>query len=157
MHFAHKISGKPFRGLSSKTFPVLSLLFLLAIQDALPQVSDDFSDGNFTSDPSWSGATAQFIVNTSHQLQLNASAAGSSWLSTAFVADGSTGLEWQILTRQSFAPSAANFGRIFLMSDQADLSGTLNGYFLQFGEAGSNDAIELFRQSGTSVSTVCRA
>lgn len=156
MHFADKISSKRFRGLTSKTFPVLTVLFLLALQDALPQISDDFSDGNLTTDLSWSGSTNQFIVNTTRQLQLNAMAAGTSWLSTEFVADESTSLEWEFLIKQSFAPSAANFGRVYLMSDQPDVSGPLNGYFLQFGEAGANDAIELFRQTGTNISTVCR-
>src|SRR5690606_32382896 len=33
----------------------------------------------------------------------------------------------------------------------------LNGYFLQFGEAGSADAIELFRQTGVNTVSVCRA
>jgi hypothetical protein len=43
------------------------------------------------------------------------------------------------------------------MSDNTDLAGQLNGYYLQFGEAGSLDAIELFRQSGTTITPICRA
>ncbi len=48
--------------------------------------------------------------------------------------------------KQSFSSSATNNGRVYLASDQSDLTKPLNGYYLQFGEANSNDAIELFRQ-----------
>ena len=59
--------------------------------------------------------------------------------------------------RLNFSPSSSNYARVYLASDQQDLQQALNGYFLQFGESLSNDAIELFRQSGTTITSVCRA
>ena len=54
--------------------------------------------------------------------------------------------------RPSHQAAAISAGSIS-PSDQADLSTPVNGYYLQFGESGSNDAIELFEQSGgTSIS-----
>ena len=38
----------------------------------------------------------------------------------------------------------------------ADLTSPLNGYFLQFGENGALDAVELFQQNGTNTVSVCR-
>ena len=48
------------------------------------------------------------------------------------------------------------WGGVYLASDQVDVSGSLNGYFIQFGEGGSDDAIELFQQNGLANISVCR-
>jgi hypothetical protein len=157
MHITVKISVKPFRGLRLKTFSVLLLLTLFAVQRPFAQMADNFSDGDFTTNPVWNGTTSTFVVNSLLQLQLNATAAGTSFVSTDFPDPHGGDIEWRLYVKQSFAPSAANFGRFYLMTDQLDLSSTLNGYYLQFGEAGSVDAIELFRQSGNASASVCRA
>src|SRR5687767_1725714 len=141
MHITAKISVKPFPGFRLKTFSVL-FLSLLVIQNPFAQISDDFSDGDFTTNPLWHGTTSNFIVNNSHQLQLNAAVAGTSYLYTEFSSSQEENIEWEFFVKQSFAPSGANFGRFYLISDQSDLSAGLNGYYLQFGEAGSNDAVE---------------
>src|SRR5579859_6084043 len=91
------------------------------------QVSDDFSDGDFTVNPAWSGSTSQFMINASRQLQLNSTIAGVSYLSTPFTATALDQYEWHFYAKQSFAPSGSNYGRVYLVSDQADLSQALNG------------------------------
>ncbi|MCB0813828.1 MAG: hypothetical protein KDB87_11810, partial [Flavobacteriales bacterium] len=137
-----------------------TLLFAaLALGIGLPlqaQFSDDFSDGEFTTNPTWDGDAAVFTVNASQQLQLNNTVAATSQLRSpnAMVTLGD--MEWRVRVKQTFAPSSSNFGRVYLVSDQTDLLGPLNGYYLQFGEAGSADAIELFEQTGTTSTTVCR-
>lgn len=135
-----------------------SIIFFLTLTSVcFAQVSDDFSDGNFSSNPAWSGSTSQFTVNTSKQLQLNNSVAGQSYLSIPFVASSLNNYEWQVYVKQSFSPSGTNYGRVYLTSDKADLNHALNGYFLQFGEALSNDAIGLFRQDGLIASPpICK-
>lgn len=135
----------------------LTICVLLLTQTARSQIMDDFSDGDFLGNPPWSGSVANFNINTSKQLQLNAVVAGTSFLSTAFEAHSIGDFEWQLFVKQSFSPSGGNYGRVYLTSDHADLTAPLNGYYLQFGEAGANDAIELFRQSGLSSISVCRA
>lgn len=135
----------------------LPIIFCFALTSVcLAQVTDDFADGDFTSNPPWSGATAQFIINASKQLQLNNTVAGQSYLSTSFAAATLNNFEWQVYVKQSFSSSSTNYGRVYLVSDQADLTQSLNGYYLQFGEALSNDAIELFRQNGSTSISVCR-
>ncbi len=47
-----------------------------------------------------------------------------------------------------FNPSSSNFARIYLVSDQADLSASLNGYYVLIG--GLFDEVSLFKQTGTT-------
>jgi hypothetical protein len=136
---------------------VLFIAAALVANVCRAQLADNFSDGNFTANPPWGGTTTHFIVNASQQLQLNNSVAGTSYLSSVFNSSFTADLEWIFFIRQSFAPSDNNYGRVYLASSQADLTQPLNGYYLQFGEAGSADAIELFRQTGTTRTSVCRA
>ncbi|MCC6385444.1 MAG: lamin tail domain-containing protein [Bacteroidia bacterium] len=138
----------------------MRLLFLLSLLLINPgvyaQLTDTFSDGDFTNNPAWSGDTGNFIINASYQLQLNALAAGISYLSTSGNSTSLDNSEWQFFIRLNFPPSNNNYARVYLVSDQSNLKGSLNGYYLQFGETGSNDAIELFRQSGYSSVSVAR-
>ena len=136
---------------------ILTIIFVVGLTTVcFGQVQDDFSDGDFTNNPAWSGSTSQFIVNASMQLQLNNTVAGQSYITTPFIANTLDNYEWQAYVTHGFSPSGSNYGRVYLTSNQADLTQPLNGYYLQFGEALSNDAIELFRQSGTSSVSVCR-
>jgi hypothetical protein len=130
--------------------------FILITSLATAQVTDSFTDGDFTANPSWSGDAVEFIVNTSHQLQLNNTVTGASYLSTPNAASSLNNTQWQFYVKETFAPSSSNYGRVYLASDQANLEGALNGYYLQFGEAGSLDAVELFRQTGTTSTSVAR-
>jgi len=118
------------------------------------QFSDDFNDGDFTQNPVWSGTTNKFIVNTSFQLQLNDTEASTAWLSSPYSISGD--IEWKFWIKLAFSPSGSNYSNVFLVSDKENLTEELNGYYLRFGEAGSLDAIELFKiQNGISTS-ICR-
>lgn len=122
-------------------YAALFLFFL--IPRCFSQITDDFSDGDFTQNPTWQGDAANFIVNAGAELQLNAPAAGSSQLAVqGNVPDSAI---WSFRFRLGFAPSNQNLLRIYLLADQADLQAA-NGYFLEIGETGSLDALRLFRQ-----------
>lgn len=133
-----------------------SVIFLALSGLTRAQFTDDFNDGDFTNNPLWTGTTADFIVNPSFQLQLNNTVAATSYLSSAHNLVTLNDVEWQFWIRLNFSPSTSNYGRVYLVSDQADVSGSLNGYFVQFGEAGATDAVELFRQDGTVLTSVAR-
>jgi len=128
------------------------LLFLPAV--VFCQLSDDFSDGDFLTNPSWNGTVDNFMVNSSFQLQLNASIEGDSYLSAPYSSSGTT--EWRFYIRLAFSPSGNNFAQVFLSTQSAELTASTDGYFLRFGEAGSNDAIELFKNVGGIASSICR-
>lgn len=121
---------------------------------AFTQFSDDFSDGDFKNNPVWSGDTSRFRINSSFQLQLKSTGEGLSELLTVNEEFAET--EWRFWIRLAFSPSVNNFARVYLVSDQSSLKGELNGFFVQLGEAGSTDAIELFRQDGQNITSVCR-
>ena len=130
-------------------FKLMAYLLLLMPLPGLAQVYDDFSDGDFTSDPRWFGSESLFIVNSGCQLQLNADAAGDAGLYCDYdvsgdVADGE--FEWRFWLREAFSPSGNNFSDVYLC-DQ---------YFVRFGEAGSNDVVDLQRVDGSTTVSVCR-
>ena len=132
------------------------LLILLFPFSTFAQITDDFSDGDFTANPVWSGDVGEFIVNASHQLQLNSSGTNVSYLSSALNLATLDSSEWRCFVRQGFSPSSSNYGRIYLTSDQSNLEGALNGYYLQLGESLSADAVELFKQTGGISTSVAR-
>ena len=132
-----------------------TLLFLLLLPFSLwAQVTDDFSDGDFTHNPTWSGTTAQYIVNSNGQLQLNAEGEGTAYLSMPFTEYET--MEWRFWIREAFAPSGNNYSDVWLSADNADLTQATQGYFLRFGEGGSHDAIELFRKDADGQQSICR-
>ena len=130
-------------------------IFYLLTSVFYAQVSDNFTDGDFTQNPSWQGTNADFTVNASGELQLNSLAAATSYLSTPHLLANLNDKEWQIKVRQTFAPSSSNFGRVYLTSDNANLSLCQNGYYLQFGETGSTDAIRLFNLTNSVSTQIC--
>ena len=130
------------------------LLFLLLPFSLFAQVADDFSDGDFTQNPTWSGMEDKYIVNSNLQLQLNAEGEGTAYLSLPIIEYET--MEWQFWIREAFAPSGNNFTDVWLSADNADLSQVTQGYFLRFGEALSLDAIELFRKDADGQQSICR-
>ena len=134
---------------------VCFILFLLLSAKLSAQVVEDFSDGDFTTNPTWSGTTADFIINTSQQLQLNNMVAATSQLTTTHNLSDLNAREWRIWVKQSFSPSSSNYGRVYLTADNSDLTLVQNGYYLQFGEANAIDAIRLFKIQGGISSQLC--
>ena len=138
----------------------LALIIWLGPFGSVAQVSDDFSDGDFTNNPTWEGIPGDFIINTDGQLQLNnPSPTGDdvSFLTTTISPASLDNKEWQFWVKQSFSGSANNYGRFWLVSNVINPTTVpTEGYYVQFGEAGSDDAIEIFYWSGVSATSVCR-
>lgn len=127
-------------------FFITTLTFAVTV---FGQFQDDFSDGDLSNNPTWLGQVDRFTT-TDGELQLNDDEANVSYIAGLAPTSLSEETTWEFLVRLEFAPSASNFARVYLSSDQADLTGSLNGYFLKIGGiSGDQDAIELFRQEGT--------
>jgi hypothetical protein len=100
---------------------------LCVAQLALAQFVDNFSDNDFTNSPHWMGDTSRFIV-ADDQLQLEAPTEdGVAFLAT--ISPVGIDATWEFKLKMEFNPSASNYTRVYLMADQPDLSGPLNGYF----------------------------
>ena len=124
------------------------ILLFLAMQ-LRSQVQDNFSDGDFINNPTWTGDASKFEVNTSQQLHLNAPlVSDTAYLSTPNSFFGN--MEWYLWVKMDFAPSSSNVLKIYLSADQANLRLPLNGYFLKLGVDGTADAIDLYRQNGST-------
>ncbi|MGZ5303262.1 MAG: lamin tail domain-containing protein [Bacteroidia bacterium] len=123
---------------------IFTSIFCLMHICVFAQLEDNFSDTNFTQNPAWTGTNNLFIINTNKQLQTNATSAGEAYLSTPSKVLLNT--EWTFYIRLAFSPSATNFARTYIVSDKNALNGPLRGYYIQFGEAGNADGIDLYRQ-----------
>jgi len=119
------------------------------------QVNDPFSDGDFLFNPTWIGDQSHFIINNDKQLQLNALMANTSTLKVLNDYLNDT-LEWHFSIQLQFTPSGNNFAQFFLKSSDTSSTNFSTGFFLQFGENLSNDAIELFYKSPNQLVSVCR-
>ncbi len=131
---------------------IILLLFACFPIFAFAQLQDDFSDGNFTDNPTWVGNTDRYIVNADGELQLNHLDASGTTVSYLSVAANTANLtNWEFKVRLEFSPSASNFSRIYLNSDNPDVTADVNGYYVKIGGiSGTDDAIELWRQDGNS-------
>ncbi len=129
-----------------KPFFIFIVFFQLALAVfGQSQIDDDFSDGDFTDTPSWSGEIMDFMVNPDFQLQLSAPAVeGQSYL--VIPSDIVEEAEWSFFVQLDFNPSSNNFMDIYLISDQENLKNPLNGIFVRIGS--TQDDVGLFLQSG---------
>ena len=129
------------------------LLFLGISAQAIAgfsQFVESFDDGNFDQNPSWSGDSNIFIVNVDTELQLNDIDVSKSEAYLSVSAPTGNIATWRFHVKLDFSPSGTNFARVYLRADQIDLTTSLNGYFVKIGGiSGSEDAVELIKQTGT--------
>lgn len=127
----------------------LAILFVTFVTQA--QFSEDFTDGDFILSPTWSGMEGNFEVNEVNQLHLLAPETAD----TSYLCVNSTlinGVTWDFWVKMEFNPSSSNNTRVYLVSDQENLKGELNGYFVMVGNTA--DEISLYRQTGTSITEI---
>lgn len=130
---------------------ITGLIFLLPSL-GFGQISEDFSDGNFTNNPKWIGDDSLFRVNPSFELQLNDTNAisnNSSYLSAA--SKSIKNANWEFKFNLGFQPSGSNYARFYLVADQGNFASSINGYYVKIGgQSGTVDDISLYKQSGST-------
>jgi hypothetical protein len=113
------------------------------------QVFDDFSDGDFTGNPAWSGDGDKFVVvpyvfnEGNLMLRSNNSGAANYYLSTPNSLVENT--QWEFFINLRFATSGSNYVDAWLVSDNANLGSAQNGYFVRIGR--TQDDITLQRRT----------
>ena len=114
------------------------------------QFEEDFTNSDLSE---WQGDTDSFQITPEKTLQLNASEAGQSllFINTTFP----DSLFWQFDAKLGFSPSNNNRLTILLAVDNSDLA-VANGYILEIGENGSDDAIEVYALDNGSTTLVGR-
>ncbi len=127
---------------------------LLPVFGAYGQFSDAFSDNEFLNNPTWTGQTADWVVNAEQQLQSNHTIPNSNfYLSTP----NSKALEaqWDFWIRLNFNPSGANYTDVYLTASQSNITlSNTTGYFVRIGD--TPDEISLYRKdaNGSSVKII---
>jgi hypothetical protein len=144
MYTPQGISHHSFQKFFLKTFTLLVLVSGFSTQQVLAQFTENFSDGNFSVNPVWSGSASKFSV-VSNQLKLLAPAVND----IAYLSTNSESIHeasWEFTARMEFNPSGTNYANVYLVSDNADLTASVAGYFVSLGSV--NDEISLYRQQG---------
>lgn len=128
---------------------LLAAILLVIISAGLhAQVFEDFTDLELANNPSWIGQTSKFTVTSSGQLRLMNTGTDTAYIATANSFFGVS--EWSFWFRLAFAPSSQNYLIVYLTSDSPFLDGPLNGFYIRYGETGSADGLELWKQAGTT-------
>ena len=143
---------------------IILLLLTAVFFNTKAQLTENFSDGNFSSNPSWMGDTIEFKISTSSSfpsamkpgLQLNGTKADTSAIFTVLNLDNLDNTEWDFWIRLSLNTSHSNNARVYLVSDNYDFRGEVNGYYILFGDDVDDQAdnISLWKQSGTTETQV---
>lgn len=131
----------------------VACLTLVYAHDCKAQFTDDFSDGDFTNNPAWSGTDTKFSIQ-SNQLRLTDGSPAAN--NTAYLSVSSQAIDdavWEFSVRLDFDPSASNYADVYLTSNNAILTASLNGYFVRIGHT-ATDNISLFRQTGTTKTAI---
>jgi len=136
----------------------LLLLLLCSFCISRAQLNEDFSDGNFTTNPAWSGDTSKFKISTSSAIpsamkpgmQLNGTAADTSSIFTPSPMMDLDNTEWDFWVHLSFNTSHSNNLRVYIASDRNDPPEEINGYYILFGDDDDDqeDRISLWKQTG---------
>jgi len=127
---------------------VVALLIVLS-QVCFAQLTDNFSDGDYTQNPVWTPDDPQNWVIDNGQLRSNSVTTNSAfWISTP--STKVTEAQWEFFVNLQFNTSSANFVDVYLISANQNLSAPgNNGYFIRIG--GTPDEISLYKMvSGTA-------
>ncbi|MEY4929971.1 MAG: hypothetical protein RI909_695, partial [Bacteroidota bacterium] len=107
------------------------------------QVTDDYSDGDLTNNPTWTPDNTNNWTVVNNQLRSNSATASSSFFITT-PSSKATKAQWEFSAQLQFNTSGANFVDVYLVSEQANLLSTTNhGYFVRIG--GTPDEISLYK------------
>ena len=124
---------------------ILTLLFSALVCRA--QFTDNFLDGDYTNNPTWTPDNGSNWTIADNQLRSNSSIASS----TFYISTPSTqalNAQWEFYVNLQFNTSSANFVDIYLMSSTASMI-SADGYFVRIG--GTPDEISLYKStSGTA-------
>lgn len=139
--------------LSTTTLLQAVVLQVALFLPAWAQVSESFTDGDFTHDPEWQGETTSWTIVPSgdaYALQ-TAGAARADTIHLATSSRVAYGMWSFTFAHASVNLSNFNGARVYLIADSANLEGDVRGYFIQLG-TNNSDEIRLYRQDGSAVS-----
>ena len=108
------------------------------------QVTDDFSDTDFTNNPAWTPDQPTNWLVVAGQLQSNSTNVNSTF-SISTPSTLATNAQWEFYVNLQFYTSSLNYVDVYLISSNASLT-SADGYFVRIG--GSNDEVSLYKSTG---------
>lgn len=133
---------------------LLALLAAVSASIVNAQFTDDFSDGDITANPAWSGSDALFTIvddgSGNNVLRSNSPGAATYFLSTPSTL--ATDARWECFINLRFATSGTNYVDLYLISDEAVTASAQNAWFVRVG--GTQDRVELFKRVGGTNTSV---
>ncbi len=126
-------------------FITIATLFFSALVCS-GQFVDDFSDGDYINNPTWTPDIATNWTVAGNQLRSNAGSTNFTF-SLSTPSTQALNAQWEFYINLQFNTSSANFVDVYLTSSNAGLSAA-NGYFVRIG--GTPDEISLYKSTGGS-------
>jgi len=126
-------------------------LALLCASTAIAQISDDFSDGDFSQNPSWFGLQNNFEIDSLNRLHLNAPSENSS----SYLCLKSQILEnaaWEVSLKMDFNPSSSNYLDWYIMANDSLLENSSGAYFVRIGT--TEDEVSLYCQENGEITKI---
>ena len=126
-------------------------LALLSASTAAAQISDNFSDGNFTENPLWYGMHSHFEIDSLNQLHLDAPSENSA----SYLYLKSNILEntiWEMSLKMDFNPSSSNYVDWYIMANDSLLENSSEAYFVRIGN--TEDEVSLYRQENGEITKI---
>lgn len=128
-----------------KIFLAFLVVILFAV-NTKAQFTENFSDGDFTASPAWTGSSSDWNVNSAGQLQSNNTVANSTFYITT-PSTLATEAEWEFYVQLGFNTSSTNYVDVFLMAAANDLTApATDGYYVKIGNTA--DEIALYKRTG---------
>jgi len=109
------------------------------------QVTDYFTDGDLSQNPTWSGDVAKFTVENEMLRSNSGTSNDIFYISTPNTL--ATDCQWDILVNMQFNTSSANYTDLVLICDTANPSLAKAGYFLRIGN--TKDELALYKISSS--------
>jgi len=128
---------------------IISLLFPLFFS---AQISETFTDGDYTSNPTWTVSSAtDFSVNVGQLKSANTTTNSAFYISTTNTL--TSNCTWEFWVNLQFATSGANYVDVYLISDNSNLlASAINGYFVRIGN--TSDDISLYKSTAGTPSVI---
>jgi hypothetical protein len=129
---------------------IYAAIFLLPFF-SFSQIIENFTDGDFTNNPSWSGSLNSWTINNNLQLQSSNTTTNSTYyLSTASIFATTT--QWEFNVDLNFNTSSANYADVFLTASASDLTNNnTTGYLVRIGN--TDDEVSLYRKDAGGLVT----
>lgn len=115
------------------------------------QINENFTDGDYTANPTWTlNSASDFTVASGQLKSANTTTNSNFYISTTNTL--AVNCQWDFYVNLQFNTSSTNYVDIYLTSDVSNLQATsISGYFVRVG--GTLDEICLYKRSGTTATS----